>query len=236
MPGDVVVSAYVGLDRKAEKLARDAVVHISGIQQRLVTDIAEIGNTLNRVKEAVGHGRFLPWIEAEFNWTERTAQNYMSVAERFGSNAKCLSHLPLAMVYKLAAPTTPDELRNEVVAKLESGEPVKPSDIADELHEVAQAAKRDREEAKKLARKLARKSPEDRARAEANLERQRARAAAVAVERQEERNRLEVNRKAAADLIVSDLAPDKLARLLELLKDAHSVNRVELIEAQDRKG
>ena len=50
--------AYAGLDPATEKVARSAVAHIKGLQQRIVTDIAEIGRTLLRVKEAVGHGGF----------------------------------------------------------------------------------------------------------------------------------------------------------------------------------
>lgn len=228
MSGDVVV--YDGLDRKAEKIAREAVVHISGIQQRLVTDIVEIGNTLIRVKDAVGHGHFLPWLKAEFDWTERTAQNYMSVAERFGSNAKCLSHLPLATVYKLAAPTTPDELRDEIVGKLESGEPVKPSDIADELIEVSRAVQRERAE----ARKLAKKSPEARARAIARREREKAEAARTRAKLQEERERRDADRAAAADLIVKRLAPNDLAQLLDLLRGQSYVGADDLMAAQER--
>ena len=55
------MSAYAGLDPVAEKVARSAVAHIKGLQQRLVTDIAEIGRTLLRVKQGVGHGGFPTW-------------------------------------------------------------------------------------------------------------------------------------------------------------------------------
>ena len=67
-------------------------------------DVVEIGRELIAVKEAIGHGNFTPWLNEQFGWTERTARNYMSVAEQFASKRKCVSGLPLATVYKLAAP------------------------------------------------------------------------------------------------------------------------------------
>ena len=38
---------------------------------------------------------------------DRTAQNFISAAERFGANAKPISHLQPTTVYRLAAPSTP---------------------------------------------------------------------------------------------------------------------------------
>jgi cytochrome c553 len=38
-----------------------------------------------QVKEALGHGRFLRWIEAEFGMSERAARNFMGVATTFKS-------------------------------------------------------------------------------------------------------------------------------------------------------
>jgi hypothetical protein len=44
-----------------------------------VEDIIEVGNDLQAVKDALPHGQFLPWLKAEFGWSERSAQNFMSV-------------------------------------------------------------------------------------------------------------------------------------------------------------
>jgi Protein of unknown function (DUF3102) len=41
------------------------------------------GGTLRRAKDLLGHGNFLPWLKAEFRWSERTARNYMSLADHF---------------------------------------------------------------------------------------------------------------------------------------------------------
>src|SRR5262249_14424962 len=62
--------------------------------------------------------------KAEFGWSERTAQNFMSVAERFKS-AK-IADLPIqpSAAYFLAAPSVPDEARQKAVEKAEAGQEI----------------------------------------------------------------------------------------------------------------
>jgi len=38
--------------------------------------IIEIGRELIEAKKGVPHGRWLPWLEDEFGWSDRTARNY----------------------------------------------------------------------------------------------------------------------------------------------------------------
>ena len=75
-------------------------------------------------KEALEHGHFGPWLKAEFGWGERTAQNFMSVAERF-KFAK-IADLPIqpSAAYMLAAPAVPDEARQVAIEKAEAGEEI----------------------------------------------------------------------------------------------------------------
>src|SRR5260370_13768613 len=47
---------------------------------RTAQDIVEIGCELIAVKDRVGHGNFLPWIEREFRMSEDTAAPFMNVA------------------------------------------------------------------------------------------------------------------------------------------------------------
>ena len=46
--------------------------------KKTVEDIIDVGNDLLAVKEALPHGQFGPWLKAEFGWSERSAQNFMS--------------------------------------------------------------------------------------------------------------------------------------------------------------
>ena len=39
----------------------------------------QAGEILSNVKEKVGHGEFLPWLNSSVSFSERTAQNYMRV-------------------------------------------------------------------------------------------------------------------------------------------------------------
>lgn len=217
---------YAGLDTRAQVVARKAVEHIGSLQQRLITDIVEIGRTLLRVKETVGHGHFLPWLREEFDWTERTAQNFMSTAERFGPNPKCVSHLPLATVYRLAAPGTPDDLREKIIARLEEGEAVKPDEIASQITDARRAAQREREEAKK--------SPRARAGVKMLRGRRQAKYAAATAREQEGLRRLSLNRASAADLIVKGLTSAELDRLLAMLEDVQLIGRREILDARFR--
>lgn len=41
-----------------------------------------VGNGRTDCKRIAGHGNWLPWLDREFGWAERTAQNFISVCER----------------------------------------------------------------------------------------------------------------------------------------------------------
>jgi hypothetical protein len=69
-------------------------------------------------------GSSLPWLKAEFGWSERSAQKFMSVAEQFKS-AK-IADLPIqpSAAYFLAAPSIPVEAQERAVEKAEAGEEI----------------------------------------------------------------------------------------------------------------
>lgn len=209
------LTVYADLDVEAGNLAREAAAHISSIQQRLVTDIVEIGNTLLRVKAALDHGSFIPWLKAEFNWTGRTAQNYMSVAERFGSNPKPISHLPLATVYSLAAPSTPDDVRDKIVTRLAGGEVVDVGEIKAEIGDARRQAERERAARERLEKK----SPEARKRAQAAFDRRMREVERRKAEAEERRSHQKAALAEAAALVVSALGEAEVERLLGLLDD-----------------
>lgn len=209
-----LATIYSALDAKTQTVAKKAAAHISSIQQRLVADIVEIGRTLQQVKEAVGHGNFLPWLRAEFNWTDRTAQNFMSVAERFGSNPNLVSNLPLKTVYSLAAPSVPDDVRSQIVERLKGGEVLAPDAIASEIAEARKVLRRQAEEEKKLARK----KPEEREKARKALERSRARQEAEATRWRAEKERRQEAKQQALEMICSRFNAGELATLAELLE------------------
>jgi Protein of unknown function (DUF3102) len=42
-------------------------------------NILRIGEHLVAVKERLEHGKWLPWLQSEFGWTDMTAQRFMQV-------------------------------------------------------------------------------------------------------------------------------------------------------------
>jgi hypothetical protein len=141
--GELVVVGfnYELLETKLADKLRNAADRIRERVKKTVEDIIEVGNDLLAVKEALPHGQFLPWIKAEFGWSERTAQNFMSVAEQFKS-AK-IADLPIqpSAAYLLAAPSVPDEAREKAIEKAEAGEEIT---FAAAKEIVAEARKRKR--------------------------------------------------------------------------------------------
>jgi hypothetical protein len=107
---------------------RSAAERIRQKVKKTLEDVIEIGNDLLAVKEALPHGQFLPWLKAEFGWRERMAQNFMSVAERFGPKPAMIADLAIqpTAAYLLAAPSAPDEARQKAVEMAEAGEQITP--------------------------------------------------------------------------------------------------------------
>jgi hypothetical protein len=115
---------YTALDIDTASFVRQQTGEIHSLVRRSAQDIFEIGQKLIQVKEKLGHGNFRNWLLAEFDWNERTAQNFMNVARQFKSET--VADLPLAAtaLYILAAPSTPVEIREEAIARAQSGEPI----------------------------------------------------------------------------------------------------------------
>jgi hypothetical protein len=77
---------------------------------------------LTEVKDRLPHGAWLPWLKTEFGWTDRTAENFMNVSQRFKSETVSNSHIDMGALYRLASPKTPEAARTEAIRRAESGE------------------------------------------------------------------------------------------------------------------
>ena len=98
---------------------------IRRLGKRVVADIIEIGRRLTKCKRICGHGNFLPWLDREFGWSEDTAERFIQVAALSNQIPQVAEFsLPISGRYLLAAPSTPDEARTEIVERAEAGEPV----------------------------------------------------------------------------------------------------------------
>lgn len=83
------------------------------------------------IKKDLPHGQFLPWIAAEFEMSDQTAQNFMNVCARFGSQIPNYLEFKPTVLYALSAPSTPDEVVEKAIEKAESGGKVTVSDVKD---------------------------------------------------------------------------------------------------------
>jgi hypothetical protein len=105
--------SYDDLDADVATEARVVVARFRG---RFVNSAIETGRDLIAIKQKLGHGRFGQWVRAELGITERTAQHWMRVAEAFGDKPETVSHLPSAVLYRLASKSVPASIRAQVIA------------------------------------------------------------------------------------------------------------------------
>jgi Protein of unknown function (DUF3102) len=115
---------YGQLDGETWKFVKDATDTIHQVRGQA---IVLIGEKLAGVKARLEHGLYGEWLDKEFAWSERTARNYVQVFETFGKSAKFADisrHIDRSATYLLAAPSTPQEARDEAIEKAEAGERV----------------------------------------------------------------------------------------------------------------
>lgn len=105
------------------------------LERRTSESIIEIGRHLIAVKSEIGHGHFLPWIDAEFGWSDRTARNFMYVAEEFGDKSETVSNLSAKVLYALAAPSTPVDIQEAFTRLAELRQPVTHKDVREAIAE-----------------------------------------------------------------------------------------------------
>lgn len=114
------------------------------LAKRTTADIIEIGQRLIAAENRLTHGEWLPWLHNEFGWTDRTARNFILVAEAF--KLETISNLPIdaGALYRLAGPSTPVIARDAAIEAAEEGTRIT-KDEADKL--IAEATRKAAENA-----------------------------------------------------------------------------------------
>jgi flagellar biosynthesis GTPase FlhF len=115
------------------------------IRSGLLKSIIETGKDLILVKQKLEHGQFGPWLEAEFGWTERTAENYMNVARKFAEKPEIVAIFPPTALYELAAKSTPDAIRDEIVNEAKAGNVLPVRAIKSRIADARSAERQERE-------------------------------------------------------------------------------------------
>ena len=110
--------------------AKSIVADARALHKQTLEKAAKIGRRLLDIKPNLKHGQFLKWIKAEF-----AAFGCMNVAKNLGdvSELPTVGSLPQVTVYRLAAPSFPSDVREKIVTRLKTGEPIKPDEIVDEV-------------------------------------------------------------------------------------------------------
>jgi hypothetical protein len=124
---DLVTEDFAGtLAMTAERIRKRA--------RQVSTDIIEIGRDLLSIKAELDHGQFLAWISAEFSWSERSAQYFMSIAAEWGDLPPAtVADLPVKLLRDLSGRNAPADIKAEVRADLDAGKPVDVKVVKDRI-------------------------------------------------------------------------------------------------------
>lgn len=84
------------------------------IKQRVSEDFMELGHCLCEAKEMLPHGEWLPWLNQRVQFSDRTAQKYMSLWREYEANPKLALDLGSEKAFALLA--LPLEEREDIAA------------------------------------------------------------------------------------------------------------------------
>lgn len=200
MPQSPAAFSYEALRIEQATALQQSAERIRNWGRKQNEAIVEIGKELKAAKETLPHGQFTRWIMAEFGMTDRTALNYMHLAEWTEDKPEIISGLQPTAIYLLAAPSTPDPAKEEIVSRIQSGEIVR----ADDVKRVVGAAKKAVAEAKRAdreAHRRARLSPKKLKAEDDLMKRRKKQAEREEAERERKaRERAELCQRAAAIL------------------------------------
>lgn len=85
--------------------------------QLVIEGAVEIGKDLIEQKSSLGHGSYMKWIETEFQWSQSYADKFVHVARTFGANYHNCGNLSFSAFAALAAPSTPEPIREQVLER-----------------------------------------------------------------------------------------------------------------------
>ena len=116
---------YEALDIQQRNIVEQRTKEIRERLQYSGQVILEIGQKLAEVRSQLKRGQFDAWLKAEFDWSRRTAYNFIKVYEAFNGRAN-LAQIDIATsaLYLLAAPSTSQEIREEILQRAQEGESI----------------------------------------------------------------------------------------------------------------
>ncbi len=100
------------------------IEQIKKIQGQELEARVEIGLGLLQAKQLLAHGQFRPWVRREFRWSERTATNYIKLAQHYKGKTAKFADLDLGTALTLVADATLEKVRDEVFNRADNGEKI----------------------------------------------------------------------------------------------------------------
>ena len=76
--------------RTPEQIGAEIRTYVNAARQILTKCAVEIGRRLVEAKELLPHGEWLPWLQKETDFSERTAQTYMKIFREYGAAQESL--------------------------------------------------------------------------------------------------------------------------------------------------
>lgn len=129
----------MGQANAANEAALQAAARIRARQFNMVEGILGIGQDLISVRSKLGRGKFGAWVASSFDWSARTAANYMRLAEVFGNRRELVAQLPLTMLYELAAKSTPRHVREDIIVEIRGGSVPNSKSVKERIRAAKQA-------------------------------------------------------------------------------------------------
>ena len=114
---------YDQLDAETRIITQLRAGEIKTLMRATAENIMQVGEKLLEVQIKLGNGQFDAWLQAEFDWSRRTAYNFIGVYKQFRGRANFAQmDVATSALYLLAAPSTPDSAVDEVLSRAEAGE------------------------------------------------------------------------------------------------------------------
>ncbi|MEH2072598.1 MAG: DUF3102 domain-containing protein [Nostoc sp.] len=125
---------YEILDSEQRIVIQQRTGEIKERLRRSAQDIWEIGHKLAEVRSQLKHGQFETWLKAEFGWSRRTAYNFINVYEALAEPASLAQiNIATSALYLLAAPSTPQNVREEILQRAHEGKTITYETIRQEI-------------------------------------------------------------------------------------------------------
>ena len=120
---------YAGLGPDTVDEARAAADRIRKLGHQQNEAIFAIGRELIAIMAKLSHGQWVSWLRAEFGMSVSTAERYIRVAEKLPEKIVTVTNLRPTTLYALSAKSTPGPVREEIVARVESGKALSDKEI-----------------------------------------------------------------------------------------------------------